>query len=407
MPTYNRAKLLPLAIESVLHQTFDDFELVISNGGSTDNTKKVIESFTDSRLHYVESKERLSIGDNYLQALNHSKGEYIIFLGDDDAFVPMMLERMKKIIEEKQAQIVAFRFANYYHDKYVESHDEQIEANTLQVQPFTNELTKFTATEAIENLYRVHGLNSLKKNDKFIVPYLANAVYHNSVFAQVRKINNNPFAATPADMYLAAAVFYVVDSYYCLDEPLHVWSRWSGSSTATAHDKGNALREHYEKLLNGRKLEFTPLKFALPHNCAVNAIIEASDDFGSKNAKDINWLNYYITIYENLMYLKSLKVDIALELEEFHKILKNESQEIKKRISTEINNPSLKAKLFLRNRFPAILKAGKKIINQNMSDNVISINGNENKFENVLQAARFLSEQILMKQPQSYSRNQH
>ena len=80
MPTYNRAHLLPLAIKSVLNQTFEDFELIISNGGSTDNTSDLINTFTDSRIRYVESKERLSIGDNYQNTLDNADGEYITFL---------------------------------------------------------------------------------------------------------------------------------------------------------------------------------------------------------------------------------------------------------------------------------------------------------------------------------------
>lgn len=397
IPTYNRANLLPLAIKSILEQSLEDFELIVCNGGSTDNTREVVKSFNDDRIRYVEAEKRLSIGDNYLLALSHSKGKYITFLGDDDAFVPTMFERVKKIIEEKQAQIVGFRFANYYHDACVESFNERIAANTLQVQPFTNEITKFTTTEAIENLYRHHGLNSLAKNTRFIVPYLANAVYHHSVFEKVTAVNKNPFAATPADMYLAAAVFYVVDEYYCLDSPLHVWSRWSGSSTAMEHDKANALREHYEKLLNGRNLEYTPLKFALPHNCAINAIIEAANDFNATAEVKVDWLKYYLTIYENLLYLKSVKINVSEELDEFNKNLARESSEMKKQMTSEINRPIFKTKLFIHDKLPSLLELIKKMLKYKNPNKAIKVIGGKDEFENVLQAARFLSDRFLLK----------
>lgn len=394
MPTYNRAELLPLAIESVLQQTFRDFELIISNGGSTDKTKEAVESFTDSRIRYVESEKRLSIGENYLAALNQASGEFITFLGDDDAFVPTMFERVKKIIEKNRAQIVGFRFANYYHDEYVESYDERFAANTLQIQPFTDKVTKFTAAQAVENLYQVHGLNSLAENDKFIVPYLANAVYHRGVFKRVRTVNKNPFAATPADMYLAAAVFFVIDSYFCLDAPLHVWSRWSGSSTAVAHEKGNALRAHYEKLLGGELLKFTPTKFPLPHNCAVNAILQAANEFGTATDCRVDWLAYYVTTYENLLYLKSLKIDVSRELNEFHDALATTSPELKERVESEIKRPTLRLKLFLRDNLPAVLRAGKKLLRRKESDAPRLIGGGEHGFRNVLEAARFLGDRL-------------
>jgi len=397
MPTYNRAHLLPYAIKSVLQQSFEDFELIVCNGGSTDNTREVVKNFDDSRLHYVEAREKLSIGDNYLLALSHSTGEYITFLGDDDAFVPTMFEEVKKIINEKQAQIVGFRFANYYHDDYVESFYHRIGANTLQIQPFTNEVTEFTATEAINNLYQFHGLNSLEKNNKFIIPYLANAVYHHNIFEKIKTFKDNPFAATPADMYLAAAVFFVIDSYFCLDTPLHVWSRWSGSSTAMAGEKGNAFRKHYEKLLGGEKLEFTPIKFALPHNCAVNAIIQASNDCATTDV-EIDWFRYYVTVYENLLYLRSMKIDVSHEFSELYDSLARESPELIKQVESEINKPILKTKLFLRDNLPSALKIGRKIFKCTDSDKPIEVNGDQHQFTNVLQAAQFLAARFLKKQ---------
>ncbi len=76
MPTFNRAELLRLAIQSVLGQTFGDFEVVISNGGSTDGTRSVVEGFDDARIRYFESDARRSIGDNYQTALDQTRGEY-------------------------------------------------------------------------------------------------------------------------------------------------------------------------------------------------------------------------------------------------------------------------------------------------------------------------------------------
>ena len=100
LPTYNRADFLPLAIQSVLQQTFGDFELVISNGGSTDNTKAAVAEFKDERIRYVETLQRLDMSENYDHALNHANGEYIIFFSDDDAFLPTTLEKIKKVINE-------------------------------------------------------------------------------------------------------------------------------------------------------------------------------------------------------------------------------------------------------------------------------------------------------------------
>jgi len=91
LPTYNRGHLLPRAIESVLAQTFSNWELIIWDDGSTDATQEVMNGFRDSRIHY-------SCADNHGQAyaLNQAfqlaHGDYIAFLDDDDQWVENKLE---------------------------------------------------------------------------------------------------------------------------------------------------------------------------------------------------------------------------------------------------------------------------------------------------------------------------
>jgi glycosyltransferase involved in cell wall biosynthesis len=396
MPTYNRARLLSLAVKSVLQQSFEDFEIVISNGGSTDNTKDVVNGFDDSRIRYIEAKEKLSIGDNYQNALNHATGEYITFLSDDDAFVPVMLERVKRVIETEKAEVVAFRVCSYYHNGDI-AFNRKVAPNTLAISQFTGEVTKFDTAQAAKLLYSLYGLNNLEYDDRFIISFLANAVYHHSIFSRVRAIKSQPFAATPADLYLAAAVFFVTDWYYCLDEPLHVWSNWADNATASAHKKGDKLREHYEKLLNGEKLQFTPLKFALPQNCYVNTILQAKYDFENRAAETkIDWTKYYSTVYEDLIYLKSMRVNVTRELDEFDEALRRESSELQRRVKSRIGNFRFASKQFLR-KFPSVVRLAKRLFRRRKSDKPIFISGKASGFDDVLGAANFLFANLLRK----------
>ena len=65
IPTYNRARLLPEAIESVLAQTYDDFRLEVSDNASDDATPEVVASFDDPRLEYVRQPENLGLLGNH------------------------------------------------------------------------------------------------------------------------------------------------------------------------------------------------------------------------------------------------------------------------------------------------------------------------------------------------------
>lgn len=85
LPTYNRAAYLPVAIQSVLDQTFVDFELIIVDDGSTDTTAEVVSKFADPRIKYFKKEnEERSIARNF--GIGHATGRYINFLDADDYF---------------------------------------------------------------------------------------------------------------------------------------------------------------------------------------------------------------------------------------------------------------------------------------------------------------------------------
>lgn len=91
IPTYNRSKLLRQAIASVLAQTYQDFELIIVDDGSTDDTKSVIEAIPDDRIRYIwqENQQRCAARNTGIAA---AQGEYLAFLDSDDLWLPRKLE---------------------------------------------------------------------------------------------------------------------------------------------------------------------------------------------------------------------------------------------------------------------------------------------------------------------------
>lgn len=102
IPTYNRAKFLKATIAITLLQTFEDFELIISNNCSTDNTREVVQSFKDKRIRYFENKENIGGEPNMKKVISYARGRYIFTLGDDDFILfENTLEKLKKIIDKK------------------------------------------------------------------------------------------------------------------------------------------------------------------------------------------------------------------------------------------------------------------------------------------------------------------
>lgn len=92
MPAYNAEKYLREAIESILSQTYDDFEFIIINDGSTDKTKEIIFSYSDPRIVYIENERNSGICVTLNKGLDASRGKYIARMDSDDIAMPQRLE---------------------------------------------------------------------------------------------------------------------------------------------------------------------------------------------------------------------------------------------------------------------------------------------------------------------------
>jgi len=97
--TYNSGKYISQAIESVLAQTFGDFELIIINDGSTDNTKEIVSAFSDERIKYFENEKNEGIVFSRNKGLKLAQGSYIGMLDADDIAHPNKFENQIDFLE--------------------------------------------------------------------------------------------------------------------------------------------------------------------------------------------------------------------------------------------------------------------------------------------------------------------
>jgi len=87
MPAYNAAETIAKAVESVSGQLYDDFEFLIINDGSEDDTAKVVENVADERIRYLENDSNLGIQKTLNRGIRESKGKYIARIDADDSWV--------------------------------------------------------------------------------------------------------------------------------------------------------------------------------------------------------------------------------------------------------------------------------------------------------------------------------
>jgi len=101
IPTYNRAGFIAKAIQSLLNQTFSDFELIIIDDASTDETADIVASFTDVRIKYIKNEQNLERCKSRNKGIAISQGLYIGFLDSDDYHLPQHLEILHQEIQER------------------------------------------------------------------------------------------------------------------------------------------------------------------------------------------------------------------------------------------------------------------------------------------------------------------
>jgi glycosyltransferase involved in cell wall biosynthesis len=100
IPTYNRAKLITTTLYSVLAQTYPNFEIIVVDDGSTDNTSQIVKAIKDNRIkYYVKNNEERSAARNY--GTLRAKGGYITFLDSDDIVGPNFLSEALKMISKE------------------------------------------------------------------------------------------------------------------------------------------------------------------------------------------------------------------------------------------------------------------------------------------------------------------
>lgn len=115
MPTYNCGLFIADSIRSVISQTYTNWELIIVDDCSTDNTEQIVRGFNDTRIHYLQNEQNSGAAITRNNALRAARGRYIAFLDSDDLWAKDKLEKQIGFMQQH-------RYAFTYH-QYIEIDD--------------------------------------------------------------------------------------------------------------------------------------------------------------------------------------------------------------------------------------------------------------------------------------------
>ena len=111
MPTFNSEKFVSRSIQSVLNQTYDQWELLITDDKSTDNTIQIIESFSDSRIKLFQLNQNSGAAVARNESIRNISGDFIAFIDSDDEWMPTKLYDQILFMKNKN---VRFSFTSYF-----------------------------------------------------------------------------------------------------------------------------------------------------------------------------------------------------------------------------------------------------------------------------------------------------
>ena len=111
MPAYNSGRFIEQSIRSVLSQTYTDWELLIVDDCSTDDTTSIVASFKDKRIHYQRNEHNMGAALSRNKAIQAAKGKYIAFLDADDKWLPTKLEKQVGFMQNNN---IPMSYTAYY-----------------------------------------------------------------------------------------------------------------------------------------------------------------------------------------------------------------------------------------------------------------------------------------------------
>ncbi|NDJ18313.1 glycosyltransferase family 2 protein [Myxacorys almedinensis] len=127
IPTFNRAHLLPFAIESVVEQTEQDWELIVCDDGSSDRTPELLATYLDTRIHYIRHPKNIGKSNNMRSGFEAATGAYFIKFDDDDRLTPNFLSQTSQILD--RSPTLDFVGTDHW---IIDSHHQRDEAATEQ-----------------------------------------------------------------------------------------------------------------------------------------------------------------------------------------------------------------------------------------------------------------------------------
>jgi Glycosyl transferase family 2 len=211
VPTRNRAMTLRHCLRTCLEIDYADYEIIVHDNYSTDETPQVVAQFHSPRLKYYRTDRPLSMTWNWEQAVARASGEWIVFIGDDDGLLPYTFEQADRIIERTGMRVVQWPPAYYVWPNPA----VPASSDFLQI-PLQRECEIVNARTIFKQIHDSPGLVFGRLGGCY------HGFVHRSVLQQCQTIAGSVFVGHNPDIYNALSAAFVAGEYAYVRFPISI-----------------------------------------------------------------------------------------------------------------------------------------------------------------------------------------
>ena len=241
IPTFNRRKYLEKTLETILDQNYTNYELIVSDSGSSDDTWEYLKKLDYPHLKIIKPEKKLSEVENFEFIINQAKGEWIVLIGDDDGVLPEFFTNIDDIIKKHpDAEAISSRSGYYYHENIQDLYGNRV----ISFNYISRKISKINSNKSL--FFCLLGIYT-----RADVPMLyTSGIIKKSLVDKIKKKGQNKFFhSIIEDYYSMVAILNETKFYVRCEKPLF----WIGTSKSSS-GRGLRIYENNENVEGFLKL---------------------------------------------------------------------------------------------------------------------------------------------------------
>jgi glycosyltransferase involved in cell wall biosynthesis len=238
IPTRERCETLGASIRTCIEQDYENLEIIVSDNASQDETDAVVRSFSDRRLRYIKTNQRLSMSSNFEFALRHAKPGLITFIGDDDGLMPGAVSLVAELFKQTGKKAIV----SYPIDYGWPNHPFEKARNRMYIRRIGRR------AECKESKYEVKRLLAFLHGGRNVNYWELPTIYRSFVSTEVIQAgfrDGRYFHSINPDIYSGFVNSFLIDYFLRIDRPLSiegVSARSNGVSTSYGIDRSEETK---------------------------------------------------------------------------------------------------------------------------------------------------------------------